>query len=542
MIYAFATCTLDADRRELRRDGVPVAVEPQVFDLLLVLLATRERVVSRDELFDTVWSGRIVSESTLASRLNAARSAIGDTGAAQRLIRTLPRKGVRFVGEVQEIPPAPAATSPGAPPAAAPGASAATVTDSAAAAPVAWPPAQGAGLPGLVVLPFANLGGDPAQDDFADGITEEITTALSRLSGLFVIARNSAFAYKGKPTDVRSVGAQLGVGYVLEGSVRRSRTDLRITGHLVDAISGATLWSDRFEGALQEVFALQDRVAESVAAAIEPTLQSAEIERRERAAPTRLDAYDLLLRALGLIGTFTAESLTAALVCLDEALARDPLYAPAMAASAYCRAQMHFQGWARPDEAMAAAAERRAWQAVERAPNDGQVLWMAAFAIWNLAATERDRARALFRRALLVNPNAAMALTLAGWIEAMCGETAAGRAMVLRAQRLNPRDPRGWLMSGAMAVAALVDEDYPAALRWADLALGQNRRFAVALRVLAVACGQCGEPARAREAAEALLAIEPDFTVSGFLARIPMPLDRVARIYAAGLTEAGLPA
>ncbi|MBN8896749.1 MAG: transcriptional regulator, partial [Rhodospirillales bacterium] len=170
MIYAFATCTLDADRRELRRDGVPVAVEPQVFDLLLVLLATRERVVSRDELFDTVWSGRIVSESTLASRLNAARSAIGDTGAAQRLIRTLPRKGVRFVGEVQEIPPAPAATSPGAPPAAAPGASAATVTDSAAAAPVAWPPAQGAGLPGLVVLPFANLGCYPAQDDFADGI------------------------------------------------------------------------------------------------------------------------------------------------------------------------------------------------------------------------------------------------------------------------------------------------------------------------------------------------------------------------------------
>lgn len=534
MIYAFGTCILDADRRELRRDGTPVAVEPQVFDLLLVLLAARERVVTRDELHDTVWRGRIVSEATLASRIAAARAAIGDTGAAQRLIRTLPRKGVRFVGEVRETAPPPA------PPLVAPS-SEVDLAASAAALPV-WPAtATSVGLPGLAVLPFANLGGDPAQDNFADGITEEITTALSRLSGLFVIARNSAFAYKGKPTDVRAIGVQLGVGYVLEGSVRRSRTELRITGHLVDTASGATLWSDRFEGALADVFALQDRVAASVAAAIEPTLQSAEIERRERAAPARLDAYDLLLRAQGLIGTFTAESLAAALVCLDEALALDQLYAPAMAASAYCRAQMHFQGWAPPDEAAAAAAERRAWEAVERAPNDGQVLWMAAFAIWNLAATERERARPLFRRALLVNPNAAMALTLAGWIEAMCGDTAAGRAMVARAQRLNPRDPRGWLMSGAMAVAALVDEDYPAARHWADLALGQNRRFAVALRVLAVACGRCGEPARARAAVHSLLEIEPDLTVSSFLARIPMPLERVARIYAAGLSAAGVP-
>jgi TolB-like protein/Flp pilus assembly protein TadD len=396
-------------------------------------------------------------------------------------------------------------------------------------------------LPSVAVLPFTNMSGGLEQDYFADGIAEEIITTLSRSSLLFVIARNSSFTYKGKAIDVRQVGRELGVAYVLEGSVRRSRDRLRITGQLVDAASGAHLWAERFDGDSQDVFALQDRVAESVAAAIEPTLQFAEIGRLRRNRPVRLDAYDLLLRAHALLSDFTAAGMTAALECLDQALAIDPVYAQAMAAAAYCRAQCHFQGWTQQDDTDRAEAVRMAWRSAELAPNDAQILWMAAFAVWNMARTERERAREMFSRSLLINPNSAMALTLSGWIETMCGNLDAGRAMVMRAQRLNPRDPRGWLMAGVMAIAAVVDEDYAAALSWAERALAQNRRFAVALRVAAVAHVRLGRQDRARAAVQALLEIEPELTISGFLARIPLPLERMARVYANALRVAGLP-
>jgi TolB-like protein len=216
------------------------------------------------------------------------------------------------------------------------------VEEVAEAAPVSPGRAQLAGevrLPSLAVLPFANIGGDPGQDYFADGMAVEIITALTRSSGLFVIARNSSFAYKGQAVDIRRVGRELGVGYVLEGSVRRGGDRLRITGQLVDAISGAHLWADRFEGDSQDVFALQDRVAESVVAAIEPTLQLAEIERYRQRRPERLDAYDLLLRASALEHEFTADSMAAALRCLEQALAIEPACAPAGRARCGTRSQ-----------------------------------------------------------------------------------------------------------------------------------------------------------------------------------------------------------
>jgi TolB-like protein len=525
LIYGFGNFVLDTGRRELRHGGALVAVEPQVFDLLTFLIGARDRVVSRDDILDAVWHGRIVSEATLSSRLNAARTSIGDTGAEQRLIRTLPRKGVRFVGDVREVAePAPEPTAGAAPPE------------------VGTAVRTGPRLPAVAVLPFANLSGDPEQAYFADGMTEEIITALSRISGLFVIARTSSFSYRGKAVDVRQVGRELGVGYVLEGSVRRSREQLRITGQLVDAVSGANLWSDRFDGDPLDVFELQDRVAESVAAAIEPTLQIAEIGRLQHDRPARPDAYDLLLRAYALFAEFTATGMEAALACLEQSLALDPDYVPAMAAAAYCRAQCHFQGWAKQDDSVRAEAVTLAWNAVERGPNDAQVLWMAAFAIWNMAETGHEKARDLFRRSLLINPNSAMALTLAAWIETMCGNQHTGREMVARAQGLNPRDPRGWLMSGVMAIAAVIDENYAEALKWAEQALGQNRRFAVALRVSAVALVKLGQQDRARHAVQQLLAIEPELTISGFFSRIPVPLESMAKTYAEALTAAGLPA
>jgi TolB-like protein len=520
LLYHFSDLVLDTGRRELRRGDDHIAVEPQVFDLLEFLIRARERVVSRDELLDAVWHGRAVSDATLSSRVNSARAAIGDNGEAQRLIRTLPRKGIRFVGEVREE--SAAASLP-----------ASTASEHASSFDLEGP--------SIAVLPFTNMSGDPEQDFFADGMAEDIITALSRCSGLFVIARNSSFTYKGKAVDIRQVGRELDVIYVLEGSVRRGGNRLRISGQLIDAASGRHLWADRFDGDLSDVFDLQDRITESVVAAIEPAVQLAEIERHRSSKPSKLDAYEFLLRAYALEHEFTAESIAAALACLDQALALDPTYAPAMAMAAYCHALRHFQGWIAPDNAHSAEGVRLAWRAVELAPNDAKVLWMAAFAIWNMSHDRRDAAPELFDRSLLINPNSVMALTLGGWIEIMRGNQAHGRTMIERARRLSPRDPRGWFTSGAMAIAAVVDKDYPEAIAWAEKALTQNRRFAVALRVLIVALVKLGQHERATRIAQDLLEVEPELTISGFLTRIPFPLDSMARTYAEALRAAGVP-
>ena len=252
MVYHFGEYSLDSARRELRCGTSLVAVEPQVFDVLQFLLCNRQRVVSKDDLFAAVWGGRNVSESTLSSRITAVRHAIGDTGDEQRFIKTLSRKGVRFVGDVRED----------------------EETTRIAATSIIMEPLRAAIVipdkPSIAVLPFTNMSGDSDQEYFADGMIEEIITALSRMRWLFVIARNSSFAYKGRNVDVKQVGRELGVRYVLEGSVRMAGNRVRITGQLIDAPSGAHLWADRFEGTLEHIFDLQDRVTENVVGAIAP--------------------------------------------------------------------------------------------------------------------------------------------------------------------------------------------------------------------------------------------------------------------------------
>src|SRR5689334_11669517 len=278
MPFQFEDYRLDPGRRELSRGPELVAVGPQVFDVLAYLVTNREQVVSKDQLLDAVWGGRIVSESTLASHINAVRKAIGDSGEEQRLIRTVARKGFRFVGEVQEAPAVHAAPEP---------------SQQAAAKPLTLP-----SRPSIAVLPFVNLSGDPLQDYFADGVVEDIIAALSRNRWLFVIARNSSFTYKDRVVEVTQVGRELGVRYVLEGSVRKSANRMRITGQLIDATTGAHIWADRFEGTLEDVFDLQDKMSESIVGAIAPQLEFAEIERAVHKPTDSLDAYVYYLRGM----------------------------------------------------------------------------------------------------------------------------------------------------------------------------------------------------------------------------------------------------
>ena len=270
MIYKFQNYSLDSDRRELRCGPDRVAIEPQVFDLLLYLIHNREHVVSKDDLIAAVWNGRIVSESTISSRITVLRQAIGDRGEEQRLIRTVARKGFRFVAEVQEGKgsstgsvsiqgPRVEQEEPARP-------------DLRAKRTVRLPD-----KPSIAVLPFTNMSGDLEQEYFADGISEDIITALSQFRWLFVIARSSSFTYKGRDVDVKQIGRELGVRYVLEGSVRKAGNRVRITAQLVDSIGGAHLWADRFDGALEDIFDLQDQVTIRAIGAIAPKLEQAEI-------------------------------------------------------------------------------------------------------------------------------------------------------------------------------------------------------------------------------------------------------------------------
>src|SRR5215213_2114003 len=292
--YLFEDYALDTDRRELRRGGTLVTIEPQVFDLLAYLIQHGDRVVTKDDLLAAVWNGRFVSESALTTRINAARTALGDDGKEQRVIRTLRGRGVRFVGDVRLLRDANSITNSQPP----------TLPD----------------RPSIAVLPFANINGDPAQEYLIDGIAEDILSALSRVQWLFVIARQSSFSYKGRALDVKQIGRELGVRYLVEGSIRTSGNRLRITVRLIDAGTGTHLWTDRFNGTLDDVFELQDNVASCITGVIEPALQMAE-RRRSARRPTRdLTAYDLLLRARAQSYSWGRESTARSLELYREAL------------------------------------------------------------------------------------------------------------------------------------------------------------------------------------------------------------------------------
>ena len=524
MIYQFADCSLDVERQELRRGAELVDVEPQVLDLLQYLIRNRERVVSKDDLIEHVWHGRIVSESTLTSRITAARQAIGDSGDQQRLIRTIARKGIRIVGEVGSDQ----SSSAG-------GSTTSAISFSLDAMEPRLPD-----KPSIAVLPFINLSGDPEQGYFADGMAEEILTALSHCNSLFVIARNSSFTYKGKAIDVRQVGRDLGVRYVLEGSVRRSGDRLRFSVQLIDATSGAQIWAERFDGGANDVFELQDRIAESVVAVIEPNVQLAEIERMKRKPVTNLDAYDLLLRAQQLEYEFTRESLDEALRCLEQALTIDPNYAQAMASAAYCYAERSQQGWMKDNARETAEGIRLAARAVELANNDANVLWMAAYTARQLSM-DAQLAGELAYRSLQLNTNSAMALATTGWIEAILNEPAKALDHLRRADRLSPRDPRTWFIATGMGMAFYIADQFDEAIVWLRKALAQNPRSAIALRLLAASLTHLGQKDLAGDVIQQLLKIEPHLTISSLRARFQVVDKNIWEKFSEDLRRSGLP-
>jgi TolB-like protein len=428
--FVFGDYVLDPGRRELTRKSKAVAIGPQVFDLLLYLLQNRQRVVSKDDLREAVWAGRIVSESTLTSHINAVRKAVGDSGDEQRLIRTVARKGFRFVGDVRE-----AQASEGF---VAPKTETAQSHETSASAPS--PALTLPDSPSIAALPFQNWSGDPEQDYFADGVVEDIIAALSRVRWLFVIARNSSFTYKGRAVNVQQVGRELGVRYVLEGSVRKVANRVRITGQLVDATTGVHLWAEHFDGTLDDIFELQDQVAASVVGAIAPQLERAEIERAKRKPTGSLDAHDYYLRGIANVHRGTREAVAEALPLFRKAMELDPDFASAYAMAAWCHFLHKFNGWTADPAKEAAEGARLARRAVELGKDDAVALARSGHALAHLAG-DLDRGIALTDRALALNPNSAAAWLLGGYLRISRGEPDAAIERFARAMRLSPLDP-----------------------------------------------------------------------------------------------------
>jgi TolB-like protein/class 3 adenylate cyclase len=396
--------------------------------------------------------------------------------------------------------------------------------------------------PSIAVLPFTNMSGDPEQDYFADGMVEEIITALSHFRQLFVIARNSSFTYKGRAVDVKQVGRELGVRYVLEGSVRKAANRVRITGQLVDTATGAHLWANRFHGGLGDIFDLQDQVTESVVGAIAPAVEKAEIERAKRKPTESLDAYAIYLRGLAKLYQFAnRQANDEALRLFNSAIDLDPDFASAYGRAAFCYAFAKTNGWTSVTAKEIAEVKRLAQRAVELGKDDAIAL---AAAGWALAHIVRDLelGAALIDRALVLNSNSAEAWYYGGWVKIWLGEPEAAIKRFARAMRLNPVDPRLVGMRNGIAHAHFFLSRYDEAASWAAMALQDNPDFQPALRQAAASNAMAGRPEQAHEAMARLRQLNPALRVSTLKdVRGPYRRAEDLSLLEEGLRQAGLP-
>ncbi|HXP05434.1 MAG TPA: adenylate/guanylate cyclase domain-containing protein [Stellaceae bacterium] len=405
-------------------------------------------------------------------------------------------------------------------------------------APQSGPPALPE-KPSLAVLPFQNMSGDPEQEYFSDGMVEDITTAIARVPWLFVVARNSSFAYKGKSPDLRQVGRELGVRYVLEGSVRKAGNRVRITGQLIDTTTGGHLWADRIDGGLDDIFELQDRVASSVVGAIEPRLRLAEIERAVRKPPQSLDVHDLYWRALAQFHKSTAESFRETVRLLQEALAIDPSYAPAAALLGQCRTWQRANGWEPVTPEAAAEVVALAKQAADSGRDDPDVLWMAG---WTISYLSGDHATglSLIARALTLNVNSALAWCAHGIVLAYANRPEPAIESLNQAMRLSPLDPLGYLFKAGFTLAHMLAGRYDEALTWVEETLREKPGLSSALRWKASIYGYLGRVEEGRALVQELLAQRPGLTVKRF-ERYRENAYEITTIFMEGLRKAGLP-
>jgi adenylate cyclase len=522
LLYLFDDFVLDTDKRELRRGADAVSIAPQAFDVLDYLIRSRERVVSKDDLVTAIWDGRIISDAALTTCLKAVRSAIGDSGEGQRLIKTLPRKGFRFVGSVREEH--------------------GRTLDSGTPVEAPRPALALPDKPSIAVLAFTNMSGDPGQEYFSDGITEDIITGLSRFSELFVIARNSSFQYKGRSPDVRQVGRELGVRYVLEGSIRRAGDRVRISAQLVDAVTGAHRWAERYDRELKDVFAAQDEVSRAVVATLVAQVNKAEAERTLLKPPATWQAYDFFMRASDIYtaarSSFNVADLYEARKLLERSISLDPSYARAYATLSHT----HLVAWLfRLDEdylspAALECAHRLAWKAVQLDPN-----LPIAHAHLGMVLTfegQHEQSVAEFERAIALNPN--FTDWRFGTTLVRAGQPARAIQVVETHMRYDPfYTPSA---PGNLGLARYMLKQYSEALPPLREFASRAPNVSQGHIWLAANLAQLGRLDEARAEAAEVLRIDPKYTIDGTQRRLALnkrPEDTEHLLD--GLRKAGLP-
>jgi TolB-like protein len=511
----FGRFRLDLGRRELWRDETLMHLGNRVFDILCVLVLAKGKVVTKDELMARVWSGLTVEDSNIHVHVSALRKALDEGANGQSHVVTVPGRGYQFIG-LQSPPPADKGEAD---------------------------IRQGLSLPdrpSIAVLPFQNMSGDAEQEYFADGIVEEIITALSRMRWLFVIARNSSFTYKGRAVDVKQVGRELGVRYVLEGSVRKAASRVRITGQLVDTATGAHLWADRFDGGLEDIFDLQEQVTASVVSAIAPKLEQAEIERAKRKPTESLDSYDYFLRGMASVYQWTRDDISEALKLFYRAIELDPNFATAHGMAAWCYLWRTAHGWTTDRSQEIAETTRLARRVAESGKDDAVALAFGGLAL-AYVARDLEGGIALINRALVLNPNLTTAWYASGWVRAFLGETDVAIEHLARAMRLSPLDPLMFLMQALTALAHFIAGRYTEAAEWAAKAVREQPNFLGAIRNLAASSALSGRLDEAQKALARACQLDPDLRISNLRDRVgPYRPEDFAR-YAQALRLAGLP-
>ncbi len=491
--------------------AVPVPLGSRALDLLLLLAGRGGAVVSKDDLMAEVWTGAAVEESNLTKQISALRRALDQTPGSRGCIQTIPGRGYRFAAKVTRA------------------------GRSVAATPLALPD-----RPSIAVLPFHNMSGDPEQEYFADGMVEEITTAIARCPGLFVIARNSSYAYKGKSVDLKQTARELGVRYVLEGSVRKAGNRVRIAGQLIDSTTGAHIWADRFDGTLDDVFEFQDRVAGGVVGAIEPRLRRVEAERASRKPTESPDAYDLHLRAQAQAYKRTGEGLAESIRLARLAFELDPAYGPAIARIALSRGMQRQRNWIPPAGPEVEEGIAMARQAIAAAGDDPWVLDFAGLALAQLAG-DNDAALSALDRAIVLNPNFALAFGHRAVVLSYLDRPDEAIRSAHQAIRLSPFDPAMFSFYQALARAELAAGRYEAGLSWAEAALRENGGMP-ALRLKLSLCGYLGRHEEARACLSRVSEFHCEPTIAGVMSALPKGVvPQLAARVAEGLRKAGLP-
>jgi TolB-like protein len=529
VIYRFEAYALDADRYELRRGSDLVPVEPQVLDVLLHLVRNRSRLVSRDDLIAGVWDGRIVSESTLTSRVCAARHAIGDDGEQQRLIRTLPRKGYRFIAVVQESNEA--------------GKEEAGLGidchDATRSAP--WCPSSPLrDRASILVLPFANLSADSEQDRFIDGLVDDITAALSRFRHLLVIGRNATRGYKRQALDIKQLATELGARYVIEGTLRKEESRIRIAVQLIDSSTMACLWASRSDGNLRNAFRLQEQITASVVGALVSKVEQVEIERIKIGPKRELDAYSCTLRGLDNLHQWTKDGIGEALHLFQKAIEIEPEFASAYAMAAYCYVQRQSYGWIADRPRETAECVQLALRAAELGKDDALALAKAAHAI-SAVGGDVEGGASLIERAIRLNPHLTAAWYVSGWIMLWLGKPEAAIQHLRHAIDLSPYDRLVFKIHAATAYAHFFSRRYDAAVASANEALRARPNYLTALRVASASHGLGGQLIEGRRLMIRMCQLDPGLHVSGLADLLPFRREKDSAKWAGALQRVGLP-